>query len=148
MDWHGCPCQSFYSAVTVTVYTVSGAPPETVIVSSFSPSAHVAELPFSISVVPSMILTVAFGSVGVAVTLFVALLVVAVYSTTELLNSGSSVNDPIVSPERVVRFLPLQCRLQWQLPDLRRSAQRHGTYDRSWLRQPDRQQPLSSPWYP
>ncbi len=83
-------------------------------VSSLSPTSQEAEDPFSISVSPSMIFTVAFGSVGVAVTLFDAFDVSAAYSSTELLNSGvSSIADPIASPERVVTFLPLRCH--WHL---------------------------------
>lgn len=80
----------------------------TVIVSVFSPSAHDALEPFSISVSPTRIFTLAYGSVGVAVTLLVEFSVVAVYSSTELSNSGvSAIADPIASPDRVVRFLPL-----------------------------------------
>ena len=78
----------------------------TVMVNSFSPRLHVALSPFSISVSPSMMVISAAGSVAVAVTVLDSSVVVAVYSTTELLNSGSSVNDPIASPERVVTFLP------------------------------------------
>ena len=89
-------------------------------VNTFSPTSQVAEDPFSISVSPSMITTSSPASVGVAVTLFVALLVVAVYSVTSLLNVGESVNDPIASPDRVVMFLPLQYHHQLQWPDQNR----------------------------
>ena len=77
---------------------------------TFSPSDHVAEEPFSISVSPTRISTVAAGSVVVAVILFVAFVVVAVYSNVSGSNVGVNVTDPIVSPERVVRFLPLHRR--------------------------------------
>lgn len=73
----------------------------------FSPSAHVALSPFSISVVPTLISISAFGSIGVAVTLFVALLVVAVYASVSVSNEGVKVNEPIVSPDKPATLLPL-----------------------------------------
>ena len=84
--------------------------PVTVMVRTFSPSVHVAEDPFSISVSPRRISTSAVSSVGVAVTLFVAFVVVAVYSNVSEANVGVSVTLPIVSPERELRFLPLRRR--------------------------------------
>ena len=81
-------------------------------VSVFSPTSQDAVPPFVTSVSPLSISTSAFSSVGVAVTLLVALVVVAVYSVTSGSNAGLSVSVPIVSPERDVRFLPLHCRLQ------------------------------------
>lgn len=53
-----------------------------------------------------MITTSASSSVGDAVTLLLAFDVVAVYASTDASNVGVSVNDPIVSPERVdINFL-------------------------------------------
>ena len=81
--------------------------PTLLTVSVFSPSAHVALAPFSISVVPTLISMPAFGSIGVAVTLFVALLVVAVYSSVSVSKAGVKVNEPIVSPDKPATLLPL-----------------------------------------
>ena len=50
------------------------------------------------------------ASVGVAVTLLVALVVVAVYSSVSDAKAGVIVTLPIVSPERELRFLPSQYR--------------------------------------
>ena len=72
----------------------------------FSPSDHEALLPLVTGVSPFSIVIVAAESVAVAVTLLLALLVVAVYSVTALLKVGVSVNDPIASPDRVVMLLP------------------------------------------
>lgn len=44
--------------------------------------------------------TVALASSGVAVTVLVAFVVVAVYSVVSGSNAGVSVSEPIVSPER------------------------------------------------
>ena len=78
----------------------------TVIVRVLSPASHVAFVAFSISVSPRRISTVASSSVGVAVTLFDAFGVVAVYAVTDPLKVGVSVNDPIVSPDKVeISFL-------------------------------------------
>lgn len=52
--------------------------PVTATVTVFSPVSQVAELPFSISVPLSLTTTVAFGLVGVAVTLFDAFVVLVV----------------------------------------------------------------------
>lgn len=86
-------------------------------VSVFSPSSHDADAPFSTSVSPFRISTVAYSSVGVAVTLFVAFSVVAVYSYTDALKAGVSVNAPIASPDKDVTLLPLHRRWRWRLPD-------------------------------
>lgn len=48
-----------------------------------------------------MISTVASSAAAVAVTVLVALEVVAVYAVTPELNAGERLSDPIVSPERV-----------------------------------------------
>ena len=69
-------------------------------VTTFSPSFHVAEPSFSISVSFTVIVISASASSGVAVILLLAFVVLAVYAVTELLNSGSSVSEPIVSPDR------------------------------------------------
>lgn len=58
-------------------------------------------MPFSTAVSPTMIVTSAPLSAGVAVTVLVALVVAAVYSVTAPSKAGVSVSDPIVSPERV-----------------------------------------------
>ena len=84
-------------------------------VSVFSPSAQEAEEPFSISVSPTKISNSAVSSVRVAVTLFVALDVVAVYASVSESNSGVNSKEPIASPDKLVRFLPLhrQWHSQW-----------------------------------
>lgn len=69
-------------------------------VTTFSPSFHVAEPSFSISVSFTVIVISASASSGVAVILLLAFVVLAVYVVTELLNLGSSVSEPIVSPDR------------------------------------------------
>lgn len=72
----------------------------TVTVRAFAPVAHVAAAPFSTCVEPFRMVTVAFSSSGVAVTVFVAFVVVAVYSVVSGSNSGVNVSAPIASPER------------------------------------------------
>ena len=76
--------------------------PVTSITTSLSPSVHVADAPFSSSTSFTVISTVASALVGVAVTLFDALVVVVVYSVTSALNVGVKVSDPIVSPDKVL----------------------------------------------
>lgn len=66
----------------------------------FTPSAHVAGVPFSTSVPPFRIVITVFSSFAVAVTVLVLLVVVAVYSVTSAENDGESVSEPIVSPDR------------------------------------------------
>ena len=91
---------SFYSdLVTVTVYTFSAVPFFTFTVKVLAPVAQVAAVPFSTGVSPLRMVTVALASSGVAVTVLVAFVVVAVYSVAES-NAGVSVSAPIVSPER------------------------------------------------
>lgn len=70
-------------------------------VRTFAPVCQVAALPFATGVAPLLISTSALLSAAVAVTVLVALVVVAVYSVTEPSKAGVSVSDPIVSPERV-----------------------------------------------
>lgn len=78
------------------------APPlVTLMVRTFAPVCQVADPPFVTGVAPFLISTSALLSVAVAVTVLVALVVVAVYSVTEPSKAGVSVSDPIVSPERV-----------------------------------------------
>lgn len=94
----------------MTVYTVSESPFVTVMVRRLSPVSHDAFPPLVTSVAlspsPSMITTSASSSVGVAVTLLLAFDVVAVYASTDASNVGVSVNDPIVSLDRVdINFL-------------------------------------------
>jgi len=62
---------------------------------------QVAALPFSISTAFTKIWIIEDSNVGVAVTVFVALVVLAVYSCTELSNVGDRVNDPITSSNKV-----------------------------------------------
>ena len=95
-----------YSAVTVTVYVVGVMPsPLATISTVFSPSVHVALAPFSSSSSLTVI-AISTPSAAVAVTLFVAFVVVAVYSVVSASNVGVSVSAPIVSPERrAVSFL-------------------------------------------
>ena len=57
-------------------------------------------MPFSTGVEPLRMETAAGLSSGMAVTVLVALLVVAVYSVTDPSKAGMSVSAPIVSPER------------------------------------------------
>lgn len=71
--------------------------------SVFSPSFHVAAVPFVMSVVPlSLMETAAEDSAAVAVTVLVAFVVVAVYSVTPPSNDGSRLSAPIVSPDRAL----------------------------------------------
>nr|DAI49362.1 MAG TPA: hypothetical protein [Caudoviricetes sp.] len=86
--------------VTVTVYTFCAEPFFTVMVRVLVPSAQVAAAPLLTGVSPFRMVTVALSSSGVAVTVFVALVVVAVYSVVSGSNVGLSVSAPIVSPER------------------------------------------------
>ena len=82
------------------VYVFSASPFFTFTVTTFSPSFHVAEPSFSISVLFTVIVISASASSGVAVILLLAFVVLAVYAVTELSNSGSSVSEPIVSPDK------------------------------------------------
>jgi hypothetical protein len=86
--------------VTVTVYTFSAVPFFTFTVKVLAPVAQVAAVPFSTGVSPLRMVTVALASSGVAVTVLVAFVVVAVYSVVSGSNAGVSVSAPIVSPER------------------------------------------------
>lgn len=94
----------------MTLYVFVIAPFVTVIVTLFSPVAHVAAVPLLTAVSPTIIWTLASASVGVAVIVLVALVVVAVYSDTSGANSGVRASDPIASPERAaskgLRFRP------------------------------------------
>lgn len=72
----------------------------TVIVTMFSPSDHVAAAPFATDTPPTLILTVAFASTGVAVMVLVAFVVSAVYSVIPLSKAGVRLSEPIVSPDR------------------------------------------------
>lgn len=65
-----------------------------------APSVQVAAVPLSTGLSPLRMVTVASSCSGVAVTVFVALVVVAVYSVVSGSNVGVSVSAPIVSPER------------------------------------------------
>jgi hypothetical protein len=62
----------------MTEYVFVALPFATVIVTVFSPDCHVAAVPFSTSAPFTTISTIAFSSIGVAVIVLVALLVVAV----------------------------------------------------------------------
>ena len=84
------------------MYVVDPSSPVTLISTSFVPSSHVAEAPFSSSTSLTVISTVASALVGVAVTLFEAFVVDVVYSVTLELNVGDKVSDPIVSPDKVL----------------------------------------------
>lgn len=64
--------------VTVTVYSVDDSPFVTVIFTVFSPDCHVAALPLSTGVSPTIIATLADSSAGVAVMVFDAFVVVVV----------------------------------------------------------------------
>lgn len=76
-----------------------------------------AAVPLATMVSLFLISTVASGSSGVAVTVFVALVVLAVYSVVSGSKDGLSVSAPIVSPERrAVKGLHLP------QPDGRRSS--------------------------
>ena len=95
--------------VTVTVYVCVAFPLTTLTVTVFSPALQVAAVPFPTGVEPLRIVTAAASSSGVAVIVFVALVVVAMYSVTDPSKAGVSVSAPIVSPERrALKGLP--CR--------------------------------------
>lgn len=89
-----------YDLVTVTVYVFCCNPFFTVIVSVFSPSDHVAAVPFSTVAPPLSIVIWAFASSATALTVLVTLVVVAEYSVSSGLNAGDRASEPIVSPER------------------------------------------------
>lgn len=74
----------------------------TVIVTTFSPLAQVADDPFSTTSSPTSITITADGSVVVAVILLVALVVDVVYSVSSGSNSGLNSKLPIVSADSLL----------------------------------------------
>ena len=55
-----------------------------------------------------MVTTASFVATGVAVTVFVALVVVAVYDVVSASNAGVKVNEPIANPDKSKLNLGLQ----------------------------------------
>lgn len=88
-----------YIFVTITVYTVSDIPFVTITVIVFSPLTQAGEDSLLMTASPSLITTSAIESLAVAVTLFVALLVVTEYSNESDKNSGLNTNAPIVNAD-------------------------------------------------
>jgi hypothetical protein len=72
----------------------------TVIVTTFSPSDHVAAVPLATTSPFTAMKMVAALSMGVAVMVLVAFVVSAVYSVIPLSKAGIRLSEPIVSPDR------------------------------------------------
>ena len=86
--------------MTVTVYVLVSIPDVTLTVRVFAPTDHEALLPLETVVEPFLISISASTFSATAVTLFVALVVVAVYDVVALSNVGVSASEPIVSLKR------------------------------------------------